>query len=85
MAAKTKIRESQQETSAMEQNHDKTDAPSQAEIQEQIRQRAYDLSQNRGAEGDELSDWYQAEAEIYAALGPAAFETNSENHRASAS
>lgn len=79
MKATTKSEELQQEASAMEQIHDSTDAPTQADIQERIRQRAYDISQNRGANGDEVSDWYQAEAEIYAALGPAEFEDKPES------
>ncbi|HEX4947897.1 MAG TPA: DUF2934 domain-containing protein [Blastocatellia bacterium] len=46
----------------------------QADLGERIRQRAYELSQQRGAEeGDELSDWYQAESEIRATFGPAEF------------
>jgi Protein of unknown function (DUF2934) len=79
MKAKTKSDELQQEADAMERIHDSPDAPTQTDIQERIRQRAYDISQNRSAEGDELSDWYQAEAEIYAALGPAEFEEKPES------
>jgi hypothetical protein len=79
MKAKTKPEELQQEASELEQIHDSTDAPTQADIQERIRQRAYEISQNRGADGDEVSDWYQAEAEIYAALGPAEFEDTPES------
>ena len=36
-----------------------------AEVQEQIRQRAYELFEKRGCEdGHALDDWLQAEAEI---------------------
>ncbi|HWQ36647.1 MAG TPA: DUF2934 domain-containing protein [Blastocatellia bacterium] len=37
--------------------------------EERIRQRAYELYLQRGDGGDALSDWFQAEAEILAALG----------------
>lgn len=40
-------------------------------MQERIRERAYELWQQRGeTAADDLSDWYRAEAEIRAALGP---------------
>ncbi|MBI3422368.1 MAG: DUF2934 domain-containing protein [Acidobacteria bacterium] len=48
-------------------DHNTAAAP---DFQEQIRQRAYALFQQRGSDGgDALSDWYRAEAEIRAALG----------------
>jgi hypothetical protein len=34
------------------------------DLQEQIRLRAYGLYQQRGAEGNELDDWLQAESEV---------------------
>ena len=40
-------------------------APSPEETQEQIRQRAYELYEQRGREdGRDLDDWLQAESEV---------------------
>ncbi len=74
MKAKTKQEELHKEASEMEHPYDLSEAPTQPDLQEQIRQRAYELSQQRGDDGgDELSDWYRAEAEIRAAFGPSEF------------
>ncbi|MGH9839674.1 MAG: DUF2934 domain-containing protein [Blastocatellia bacterium] len=79
MRAQTKHEELHQEASETGQPYDLADAPSQPDLQEQIRQRAYELSQQRGdGGGDELDDWYRAEAEIRAAFGPSEF-TETEN------
>lgn len=46
--------------------HNKPEAnPSAEEVQEQIRQRAYELYEARGREdGHELDDWLQAQSEV---------------------
>ncbi len=74
MRAKTKQEELHEEASEMGHPYDLSEVPVKPDLQEQVRQRAYELSQQRGdADGDELSDWYRAEAEIRAAFGPSEF------------
>jgi hypothetical protein len=47
----------------LETNSPEIEAP--YELQEQIRRRAYELYEQRGAQdGHELEDWLQAEAEV---------------------
>jgi len=38
------------------------------EIYQKIRERAYQIFERRGSQGDELSDWLQAEREIIAEI-----------------
>lgn len=68
MRAKTKQGELPEEApQAKADDHNATPASG---LQARIRQRAYELSQQRdGNGGDALSDWHQAEAEIRAASG----------------
>ena len=74
MKAKRKQEEERQAAPAAGQPYDLAEAPSQPNLQDRIRQRAYELSQQRdGQAGDALDDWYRAEAEIQAAFGTAEF------------
>ena len=72
MRATTKHEELQQAAAGTAQPDGLAKAPPQ--LHAAIRRRAYELSRQRGqADGDELSDWYRAEAEIRAAFGLAEF------------
>ena len=53
--------------------HPESDKLSTAEIQDRIRNRAYDLYQRRGAgDGKALDDWLQAKAEVLGVVAPQA-------------
>jgi hypothetical protein len=74
MKAKTQQEELRQETPNAGQPYDLDAAPSQPNLEDQIRQRAYEFSQQRDIHGgDAVSDWYRAEAEVRAAFSSPEF------------
>ena len=78
MKAKTKTDELHQQTRTNEGSTNFVNAPVEPNLEERIRQRAYELSQKREGEGgDALRDWYQAEAELRAAFGSDEFNRES--------
>jgi hypothetical protein len=80
MKAKAKPAEFHKEKSTTRQPYDFLQAPKNPDLQELIRQRAYELSQQRNGDGgDEVRDWYRAEAEIRAAFDSSEFNELTEN------
>lgn len=52
--------------------HPESDKLSVYDLQERIRNRAYDLYEKRGAQdGHALDDWLEAKAEVLGVVGPA--------------
>jgi hypothetical protein len=75
MKAKTKQEELQQEAQQTAQSNDLVETPSQPNMEDRIRQRAYELSQQRDTyDGDPVNDWYRAEAEVRAAFSSPEFD-----------
>lgn len=75
MKAKTKQEELEQEATETGQPYDLAEAPTQPNLEDRIRQRAYELSQQRDAyDGDPVNDWYRAEAEVRAAFSSPEFD-----------
>lgn len=62
--------------------HPESDKLSVSDLQERIRNRAYDLYEKRGArDGHALDDWLQAKAEVLGVTAPAQEERQAKQKR----